>query len=55
LMGVRRKRIKPQQPQQLWEELGRLPIHACARKDRPPSGHKIRGLRARWSGACPPD
>jgi predicted nucleic acid-binding protein len=26
LMGVRRKRIKPEQPQQLWEELGRLPI-----------------------------
>jgi len=25
-MGVRRKRIKPEQPQQLWEELGRLPI-----------------------------
>ena len=26
LMGVRRKRIKPEQPQQLWEELGRRPI-----------------------------
>jgi predicted nucleic acid-binding protein len=23
LLGVRRKRIKPEQPQQLWEELGR--------------------------------
>ena len=26
LMGVRRKRIKPEQPQLLWDELGRLPI-----------------------------
>jgi predicted nucleic acid-binding protein len=26
LMGVRRKRIKPEQPQLLWEGLGRLPI-----------------------------
>jgi predicted nucleic acid-binding protein len=26
LMGVRRKRIKPEQTQLLWEELGRLPI-----------------------------
>jgi predicted nucleic acid-binding protein len=26
LMGVRRKRIKPDQPQLLWEELGHLPI-----------------------------
>lgn len=26
LMGVRRKRIKPGQPQLLWEELARLPI-----------------------------
>lgn len=25
-MGVRRKRIKPGQPQLLWDELGRLPI-----------------------------
>jgi len=25
-MGVRRKRIKPGQPQLLWEELSRLPI-----------------------------
>ena len=25
-MGVRRKRIKPEQPQLLWDELGRLPI-----------------------------
>src|SRR5207247_10668329 len=26
LMGVRRKRIKPEQPQLLWDELDRLPI-----------------------------
>jgi predicted nucleic acid-binding protein len=26
LMGVRRKRIHPQQPQQLWDQLARLPI-----------------------------
>jgi predicted nucleic acid-binding protein len=26
LMAVRRKRINPEQPQQLWEQLARLPI-----------------------------
>jgi predicted nucleic acid-binding protein len=40
LMAVRRKRINPEQPQQLWEQLARLPIDPNLRSWWRPLGAK---------------
>ena len=47
LMGVRRKRIKPEQPPLLWDELARLPIDTePARSEERRVGKEC---RSRWS------